>query len=103
MTTEQNKKRSASQKLEAIFGPLTIAKLLLAHRETLSLSQSQMAKKLKLSSQKLCDYEKGRRLPSPEVAERWALTLNLSPKVWVEAVLKEQIQNCKTITNVIVA
>lgn len=103
MTTEQNKKKSASHKLENLFGPLTIAKLLMAHRESLSLSQAQMAKKLKLTSQKLCDFEKGRRLPSPEVAEKWALALKLSTKVWVEAVLKEQIVNCKTINDVSVA
>lgn len=103
MTTEQNKKKSASQKLESILGPLTIAKLLIAHRESLSLSQTQMAKLLKLTSQKLCDFEKGRRLPSPEVAEKWAITLKASPKVWIEAVLKEQIVHCKTIKNVSVA
>ncbi|MGZ3768809.1 MAG: helix-turn-helix domain-containing protein [Bdellovibrio sp.] len=103
MTTEQNKKKSASHKLETMFGPLTIAKLLVAHRESLNLPQVQMAKKLKLTSQKLCDFEKGRRLPSAEVAEKWALILKLSPKVWVEAVLREQISGCKTIKHVQVA
>ena len=103
MNTEQKNNKSGSQKLEEWFGQLTISQLLLAHRESLNLSQTAMAKKLNLSNQKLCDFEKGRRLPSPQMAEHWALVLQVSSLVWIEAVLKEQINKCKTVKIVKVA
>jgi transcriptional regulator with XRE-family HTH domain len=103
MTIGINRSKRASELLAAEFGPLTVARLLLAHRDSLAISQAAMAKKLKVSSQKLCDFEKGRRLPSPQTAERWASILGVSPQVWVEAVLREQIQGCKTISQVTVA
>lgn len=50
--------------LEKDYDPLTLADLLLIYKEDNKLNQTQMAEKLSISKQKLCDFEKGRRLLS---------------------------------------
>ena len=59
MTIEKNKRKSATEALEKQFGPLSFADLLLSSRESEELTQVQMAKKLGISQQRLCDFEKG--------------------------------------------
>ena len=63
------------KKLEKDYGPLTFSDLLLIHREDMGWTQTRMAKELKLSKQKLCDFEKERRLPSVKMAVKWASKL----------------------------
>lgn len=69
MTTARSKKAKYRLKdLEKEFGALTFGKLLEAHRLAEEISQVEMAKILKLSRQKLNDFEHGRRFPSLRMA-----------------------------------
>ncbi|MEZ4742680.1 MAG: helix-turn-helix transcriptional regulator [Bdellovibrionota bacterium] len=81
-----------SKELGKDFGPLTFGDLLLIQREDEELTQVEMAKKLGITKQKLCDFEKGRRLPSPRVAASWAKKLGHPQEVWVQIVLQDQLR-----------
>ena len=80
MTTKRSKGSLAARRdarevvsLEAILGgPLTLGLALEGLRRGEELSQSEFARKLGLSSQKLCDIEKGRRHVRPERAAAFA-------------------------------
>ena len=80
------------KKLEKDYGALTLADLLLLYREDKNLTQTQMAVQLGISKQKLCDFEKGRRLPSTKVVVKWAKKLKHPQKVWVQIVLQDQLR-----------
>lgn len=93
MTTGRRKKiKYGSAELERDFGPLTFADLLTSYRLGEELTQAEVAKMLGVSRQRLCDFEKGRRLPSIKSAETWAKKLGFSPKVWVEIILQDQLR-----------
>ncbi|MCJ8277350.1 MAG: helix-turn-helix transcriptional regulator [Bdellovibrionales bacterium] len=87
--------KKGSKYLEDTFGPLTFADLLLMEREDAELSQVAMAEKLGITKQKLCDFEKGRRLPSPKMAASWAKKLKHPQEVWVQIVLQAQLRRDK--------
>ena len=93
----------SSKKLEADFGPLTFGDLLLLQREDMELTQVQMAKKLGISKQQLCDFEKGRRFPSAKAASTWAKKLGHPQEVWVQTVLQDQLNRDKLKLKVSVA
>lgn len=80
------------KKLEKDYGALTLADLLMLYREDKNLTQTQMAVQLGISKQKLCDFEKGRRLPSIKVVAKWAKKLKHPQKVWVQIVLQDQLR-----------
>ena len=66
MTT---KRRYGTKELEKDFGPVTFAKLLHTYRFTEELTQNELGKKIGgLSRGIICDYENGRRIPSPAKA-----------------------------------
>ncbi len=88
MTT---RKKQASKILEAEFGPLYFSHLLKAHRVGEELTQEELAHKLKVSKQKVCDYEKGRRLPAMETVVKWAKKLKQPHEIWVKAYLQQQV------------
>ena len=88
-------KKSATAYLEEEFGPLYFSDLLKAHREGEEMTQEQLAAKLKISRQKVCDYEKGRRLPSMETAVKWAKKLGEPHEIWVRAYLQQQVDEAK--------
>jgi transcriptional regulator with XRE-family HTH domain len=78
--------------LEAMLGgPLTLGLALEGLRRGEGLSQSAFAKKLKISSQKLCDLEKGRRRVSPERAASFARKLGHPIDVFVRLALQDLI------------
>ncbi len=85
-------KKYTTKNLENDFGQLSFADLILMQREDLELTQVEMAKKLKISKQKLCDFEKGRRIPSAKLAAGWSKKLRLPPEVWIQAVLQDQLK-----------
>jgi DNA-binding XRE family transcriptional regulator len=95
MTTERNKTKSASAKLDAIYGPLTFADLMISYRDGVGISQVQLAKKLGISRANLCDIEKGRRLPSIGRASAMAKKLGEIPQFWVEMVLQDMLRQEK--------
>jgi len=74
------------------FGILTFADLLVIQREDLELTQVDMAEKLGITRQKLCDYEKGRRLPSTKMAASWAKKLKQPIEIWVQVVFQDQLE-----------
>ncbi len=93
MTTARNKKiKYGLADLEKEYGTLTFARLLEAHRKAEELSQAQMAKKLKISRQKLNDFEHGRRFPSLRTAAQFAKKLQEHPMTWVSVVIEEMLR-----------
>lgn len=92
-----------SKNLEKDYGPLTFADLLIIQREDEGLTQVEMADKLGVSKQKLCDFEKGRRFPSIKMATQWAKKLKHPPEIWVRTVLQDQLRRNKLKLKVFVA
>ncbi|MCY4513433.1 MAG: helix-turn-helix transcriptional regulator [Bdellovibrionales bacterium] len=89
--------------LEKDYGPFTFSDLLLIQREDKGWTQTKMAGVLGLSKQKLCDFEKGRRLPSVKTVARWAKKMKQPQKVWVQVVLQDQLRRDKLTLKVSVA
>ena len=89
--------------LEKDYGPLTFSDLLLIQREDKSWTQTRMADVLGISRQKLCDFEKGRRLPSVKTVARWAKKMKQPQEVWVQVVLQDQLRQNKLKLKVSVA
>ncbi len=85
------KTENASKYLEKVFGKLYFSELLKAHRLGEEMSQEQIAEKLGTTKQKICDYEKGRRLPSMLTTVKWAKKLKEPHEVWVKAYLQQQV------------
>ena len=87
MTT---KRRYGTKELEKGYGPVTFAKLLHTYRVTEELTQNELGKKIGgLSLGIICDYENGRRIPSPAKAAEIADTLGEIESYWVQvAVLR---------------
>ncbi len=65
--------------------------LLRAIRITEDITQASLAKKLKISTARLCDFEKGRRAPSLELARRMSKALNQTPVLFLEQLLADQL------------
>jgi transcriptional regulator with XRE-family HTH domain len=93
MTTARNKKiKYGSKELEKNFGPLTFGRLLGSHRLAEEISQTEMAKKLKITRQKLNDFENGRRFPSLGTAASMAETLGEHAATWISIVIEEMLR-----------
>ncbi len=93
MTTVRSKKIKHGYKvLEKDFGPLTFGRLLKSHRLAEEISQAKMAKKLKVSRQKLNDFERGRRFPSLRTAADMAEKLGEHSATWVSVVIEEMLR-----------
>ncbi len=93
MTTARSKKiKYGLKELEKEYGELTFGKLLEAHRLAEEISQSQMAKILKISRQKLNDFEHGRRFPSLRMAADIAAALGEHAPTWVSVVIEEMLR-----------
>lgn len=90
LVSKRDAKETAA--LEAILGgPLTLGMALESLRRGEELSQTEFARKLGLSSQKLCDIEKGRRQVSPERAAQFARQLGHPIEVFVRLALQDQV------------
>ena len=84
--------RYTSKDLEEDYGPLTFADILRIQREDEGLTQTEMAEKLGITKQKLCDFEKARRIPSAKMAASWAKKLGHPQEVWIQVVLQDQLR-----------
>jgi transcriptional regulator with XRE-family HTH domain len=101
MTTKRSKGSLVSKRelketaaLEAILGgPLTLGMALESLRRGDEMSQAEFARKLGLTSQKLCDIEKGRRHVSPERAAQFARKLGHPIEVFVRLALQDQVND----------
>jgi transcriptional regulator with XRE-family HTH domain len=83
------KKHYTTADLEKDFGPLTFGRALESFRLCEEYSLTQLAKKLKISPQSLCDLEKGRRIPSVNRAVEIAMKLNEPLETWVQLALND--------------
>lgn len=96
MTTVRNKKvKYGSKELENDFGLLTFGRLLESHRLSEEISQVAMAKRLKITRQKLNDFEHGRRFPSLGAAAEMAEALSEHAATWVSVVIEEMLREQK--------
>lgn len=77
--------------LEKKHGSVTFAMFLRVARESLGLSQTEMAKKLSLTKGTLCDIEKGRQLVSVTLAKKIANKAKLSEAMAVKACIQDQL------------
>ena len=77
--------------LEKKHGPVTFALFLRAARESLELSQTEMAQKLGMTKGTLCDLEKGRQLVSVSLAKKIANKAKLSEALAIKACIQDQL------------
>lgn len=84
--------KSYFDKIEKMYGPLTVGGLLRAWRDAEELTQTVFAKKLGLSVQNLNDLEKGRRIPSPTRAARIAKKLGVPEIGLIQLSLRDSLR-----------
>ncbi len=89
------KKTYGTKELERDFGPLTFGEALSSYRQGEELTQTQFAKILGISSQSLCDIEKGRRVPSPNRAAKIARKIKEPEKFWIGLALQDFLRKEK--------
>jgi transcriptional regulator with XRE-family HTH domain len=88
------KKSKAIQELEAIRkSPLFFKDLLNSIRVTEEMTQTELAELSGTSKAKVCDFEKGRRTPTLELAAKMAKALGHSEVLFVSKLIQEQIEN----------
>jgi transcriptional regulator with XRE-family HTH domain len=93
MITKKSKGSSASELEQRILkGSLTFGMAVEALRVGEELSQSQFARKLRISRQYLCDVEKGRRSVSPQQAAKFAKAFGHPPTVLVRLALQDAVR-----------
>jgi len=90
----------ASLFFEKEMGPMTFGTFLTGARLTSGLSQSQLARKLKVSRSMICDIEKGRVVVSPALAVRIARIAGFPEKFAVKYCLQDQLRKAKIKMNV---
>lgn len=95
MTTNKKDLKRARDVIEKLTGPYTFAMFMRSMRTTLDLSQIEMAKKLGISKQSLCDIENGRTLVSVVTAVKYARLGGLSEIVAVEACIQDQLKKAQ--------
>ena len=94
MTTR--KKSKAVKELEKIRKkPLTFKDLLYSVRTTEEVTQVDLAELAGTTKAKICDFEKGRRIPTMELAAKLAKALGHSEALFVSKLIEEQIKSAK--------
>ena len=93
MTTKKLKGSSEREFIEGLLGrPLTFGDTVQALRLRDGLSQTDLAKRIGISRQYLCDVEKGRRLVSIEQAARFAKAFGHPPTVLVQLAIQDDVR-----------
>jgi transcriptional regulator with XRE-family HTH domain len=88
-----NKKSKTLKELEKLRGGSLLFKdMLHSVRLSVEMSQVELANLLGTTKSKICDYEKGRRVPTLEVASRLAKALGHSEALFVKKILEAQIE-----------
>jgi transcriptional regulator with XRE-family HTH domain len=89
----RKKTRDAMEFLEELTGgPLTFGEALAAVRDRENISQTELARRAGVRRSTICDLEKGRRLPSAELAARYAKILRHSEKQFIRLALQDQLR-----------
>jgi|GEM_PF-644840 len=78
--------------LEKEYGPLTFGEALQSYRLGEEISLSDMADKIGISPQSLCDIEKGRRIPTPKRAAKLAQLIGEPEIFWVKLALQDELR-----------
>ena len=87
------KKSKAIKELEKVRGgPLTFKDLLHSTRLSEEVTQVELAEMVGTSKSKICDFEKGRRVPSLEMAAEIAEALGSSKALFVAKLIEDQIK-----------
>jgi transcriptional regulator with XRE-family HTH domain len=81
--------------LEKKYGPMTVGLFLRSFRESDELSQTDYAKRLRISRANLCDIEKGRKLVSPERAAKIAKILGVPQEVLVQLAIQDELRQAR--------
>ena len=89
------KNRYDLKDLETDFGPLTFGDALSSYRLGEELSQKEFSLILGISSQSLCDIEKGRRIPSPSRAAKIARLIKEPESFWIRLALQDTLRKEK--------
>jgi DNA-binding XRE family transcriptional regulator len=77
---------------EVTGGPLTFGEALAAVRDREGLGQAELARMAGVTRSTICDLEKGRTLPSPELAAKYARLLDHSEAQFVRLVFQDQVR-----------
>lgn len=87
------KKSNAKKYLESLRGgPLTFGGMVESLREADEISQTALAKKMRISRAHLCDIEKGRRAVTVERAAQFAKVMGYSINQFVATALEDQLR-----------
>ncbi len=87
------KKSNAIKQLENIRKePLVFKDLLHSIRTTEEMSQVELAELSGTSKAKICDFEKGRRVPSLELGAKLAKVLGHSEALFISKLIEEQLK-----------
>lgn len=90
MSIKSKTTRKTLDKLYKIAGSkLTLGKLILSIRQSEDLTQVELANKLEISRQHLCDIEHDRKAVSPKLATHYARTLGYSEEQFVRLCLQD--------------
>ncbi|MCF8059068.1 MAG: helix-turn-helix domain-containing protein [Bacteriovoracaceae bacterium] len=83
---------SANKAIQRLTDYISFGEMLLSFRLAQEITQIEMAEKLKISKQDLCNIEKGRKIVSVERAVSFAKTLKMPAKTFAKYVLQDQLQ-----------
>ena len=81
-----------SKDLDKEYGPLTFGDALSSFRLGEEISQVDLAKKIGISPQSLCDIENGRKVPSPKRAAKIAAIIGEPEMFWVKLALQDSLR-----------
>lgn len=84
---------NAKQYLEKTRGKLTLGSAMRSIRLCEEESQTTFAKKLKVSTQYLCDLEHNRKIVSPKKAKKFAEILGYSPEQFVALAIQDSLNH----------
>lgn len=84
--------KKATEVLNELIGAVSFGDFLKSLRLSLNLTQVEMAKKLKISKQDLCDIEKCRKSVSVDRAVFFAKKLKHSEKLFAKYVIEDQLR-----------
>lgn len=85
-------KRAVTELEKIRKGPMGFKDLLHSLRTTEEVTQVELAQKAGTTKAKICDFEKGRRVPSLELAAGLARALGHSEALFVAKIIEEQIE-----------
>ena len=84
---------NAKRYLEKVRGKLTLGSAIRSIRLCEEESQTAFAKKLKISTQYLCDLEHNRKIISPKKAKKIAEILGYSPEPFVALAIQDSLNH----------